>query len=130
VHVVFGHFPDYALALQVAGGAYLLYVAIRLAIQRRRVGRPRAVGVLVCRVSPGFLTNITNPKVRCFLADIRHSFPRRRPILQASGGGHVALNALCWHTLLATCSRASAFGRLRARASLANRIARSPWAWD
>jgi threonine efflux protein len=127
VNVVFVAFPDLRLALQVAGGVYLLYVAIRL-------WRPSGAA-LVGRASSvsswpafrlGFLTNITNPKVALFFGSIfATSFPAApSPILQASAVAMVVLNALCWHTLLAYL-----FSRERVRAAysrtrgVANRIA-------
>ncbi|MCC6469214.1 MAG: LysE family transporter [Alphaproteobacteria bacterium] len=127
VHVVFVAFPGLRLALQVAGGAYLLYVASRL---WRSSG-----AALVGRASPvsswaafrrGFLTNITNPKVALFFGSIfAASFPAApSPILQASAVAMVVLNALCWHTLLAYLfsrdSVRAAYSRMRV---VANRIA-------
>ena len=127
VNIVFVAFPGLRLALQVAGGAYLLYLAIRL----WRSSGPALVGQ-VSSVSSGaafrrgFLTNITNPKVALFFGSIfATSFPATpSPILQASAVAMVALNALCWHTLLAYL-----FSRERVRAAysrtrgIANRIA-------
>ena len=127
VNVVFVAFPGLRLALQVAGGVYLLYVAIRL--------WQSSGAALVGRASPvsswatfrrGFLTNITNPKVALFFGSMfATSFPAApSPILQASAVAMVVLNALCWHTLLAYL-----FSRERVRAAysrtrrIANRIA-------
>ena len=126
VNVVFVAFPGLRLALQVAGGVYLLYVAIRLwrSSGARLVGRASSVSsAAFCR---GFLTNITNPKVALFFGSMfATSFPPApSPILQASAVAMVVLNALCWHTLLAYL-----FSRERVRAAysrtrrVANRIA-------
>ena len=127
VHVVFVAFPGLRLALQVAGGVYLLYVAIRLwrSGGAAPVGRASSVSAWAA-FRRGFLTNITNPKVALFFGSIfATSFPAApSPILQASAVAMVALNALCWHTLLAYLfSRErvrAAYARARGRA---NRIA-------
>jgi threonine efflux protein len=127
VHVVFVAFPGLRLALQVAGGVYLLYLAIRLwrSSGAALVGRASSVssGAAFRR---GFLTNITNPKVALFFGSIfATSFPAApSPILQVLAVAMVVLNALCWHTLLAYL-----FSRERVRAAysqargVANRIA-------
>src|SRR5438128_6583015 len=61
VHVVFAAFPGLRLALQVAGGAYLLYVAIRLLRSGAAlVGRASSVSSWAA-FRRGFLTNIPNP---------------------------------------------------------------------
>jgi len=104
VHVVFVAFPELRLALQVAGGVYLLYVAIRLwrSSGTALVGRASSVPSWAA-FRRGFLTNITNPKVALFFGSVfATSFPAApSPILQASAVAMVVLNALCWHTLLA-----------------------------
>ena len=127
VNVVFAAFPGLRLALQVAGGAYLLYVAIRLwrSNGAASVGRASSVSSWA-GFRLGFLTNITNPKVALFFGSVfATSFPAApSPFLQASAVGMVVLNALCWHTLLAYL-----FSRERVRAAyartrgVANRIA-------
>ena len=127
VHVVFVAFPGLRLALQIAGGVYLLYVAIRLwrSSGAASVGRASSVSSWAA-FRRGFLTNITNPKVALFFGSIfATSFPAApSPILQASTVTMVMLNALCWHTLLAYL-----FSRERIRAAysrtrgVANRVA-------
>ena len=127
VNVVFVAFPGLRLALQVAGGGYLLYVAIRVwqSSGAALVGRASSVSSWAA-YRRGFLTNITNPKVALFFGSIfAASFPAApSPILQASAVAMVVLNALCWHTLLAYL-----FSRERVRAAysrtrgVANRIA-------
>jgi len=127
VHVVFVAFPGLRLALQVAGGMYLLYVAVLLWRSRGATLDDRASSVSAwAALRRGFLTNITNPKVALFFGSIfATSFPAApSPILQASAVAMVVLNALCWHTLLAYL-----FSRERVRAAysrtrgVANRIA-------
>ncbi|WP_342359269.1 LysE family transporter [Terrarubrum flagellatum] len=127
VHVVFVAFPGLRLAFQVAGGVYLLYVAVRLwrSSGAASVGQASSVSSWTA-FGRGFLTNITNPKVALFFGSVfAASFPAAPgPILQASAVVMVALNALCWHTLLAFL-----FSRERVRAAYsrmrdaANRIA-------
>lgn len=127
VNAVFLAFPGLRLALQIAGGVYLLYVASRL----WRSGGPAMNGpsASVTRLVAfrlGFLTNITNPKSALFFGSVfATSFPAApSPILQASAVAMVVFNALSWHTLLAYL-----FSRERVRAaysrtrSVANRIA-------
>src|SRR5260370_12984478 len=77
VHVVFLAFPGLRLALQVAGGAYLLYVAIRLWRSSGAALDGRASSVSSwAAFRRGFLTNITNPKVAPFFCSIfSTSFP-------------------------------------------------------
>jgi threonine efflux protein len=127
VNVVFAAFPGLRLALQVAGGVYLLYVAIRLwrSNGAASVGRASSVSSWA-GFRLGFLTNITNPKVALFFGSVfAASFPAApSPILQASVVAMVALNAVCWHVLLAYL-----FSRERVRAAysrtrgVANRVA-------
>ena len=127
VHVVFVAFPGLRLALQVAGGVYLMYVAIRLwrFNGAASVGRASSVSSWA-GFRLGFLTNITNPKVALFFGSVfAASFPAApSPILQASVVAMVALNAVCWHVLLAYL-----FSRERVRAAysrtrgVANRVA-------
>src|SRR5215467_7228031 len=127
VNVVFVAFPGLRLALQVAGGVYLLYVAIRLwrSSGAALVGRASSVSSWAA-FRRGFLTNITNPKVALFFGSIfATSFPASpSPLLQASVVAMVVLNALCWHVLVAYLfSRdrvRTAYSRMR---GLANRIA-------
>lgn len=127
VHVVFVAFPGLRLALQVAGGGYLLYVAVRLWQSSGVALVDRAPSVSwAAAFRRGLLTNITNAKVALFFGSIfATSLPAApSPILQASAVAMVALNALCWHTLLAYL-----FSRDRVRAAysrtrgVANRIA-------
>jgi threonine/homoserine/homoserine lactone efflux protein len=127
VHIVFVAFPGLRLAFQIAGGAYLLYLAFRLwrSSGTALVGSAASVSSWAA-FRRGFLTNITNPKVALFFGSIfATSFPAHpSPILQASVVAMVVLNALGWHTLLAWL-----FSRERVRIAyshtrgVANRIA-------
>ena len=127
VNAIFQVFPGLRLALQVAGGLYLLYVASRLW---------RSGGVALGSTGPtvsspaafrlGFLTNITNPKSALFFGSVfAASFPAAPGMgLQAAAVAMIVTNALCWHMLLAYLfSR----GRVRQAYSrsrgIANRVA-------
>src|SRR5258707_9453929 len=90
VHVVFVAFPGLRLALQVAGGAYLLYVAIRLWRSSGAALDGRASSVSSwAAFRRGFLTNITNPKVALFFGSICHFVPGgAEPNPAGVGGGH------------------------------------------
>lgn len=127
VHALFQAFPSLRLALQIAGGLYLLLVASRLwrsggtavADSSRSVSRRAAFRL-------GFLTNITNPKSALFFGSVfAASFPATpSPLLQMAAVAMIVSNALCWHTLLAYLfSRArvrSGYARVRGQA---NRVA-------
>ena len=127
VHAAFQAFPGLRLALQLAGGLYLLVVASRL--WRSGDAALTESSASVSRLAAfrlGFLTNITNPKSALFFGSVfAASFPATpSPLLQVSAVAMIVINALCWHSLLAYLfSRAqvrSAYARVR---GLANRIA-------
>jgi threonine efflux protein len=117
VDAVFKEFPSIRLSLQIAGGFYLLYVAVRL----WRSGAPRAAGVAAF-VSPwaafrlGLFTNVTNPKSALFFGSV---FAALLPAsatgsLKAIAVSVVLVNALLWHGFLAY-----AFSRSRVRSTYA-----------
>jgi len=104
VHAVFNAHPYLRLALQVAGGLYLLYVAIRL------WGTGGSPGQAASRpLSPfaafrlGFLTNIMNPKSALFFGSVFATVlpPDPPPALLAAAVLLVLFNALAWHLFLA-----------------------------
>ena len=104
VNVVFQVFPGLRLALQVAGGLYLMYVASRLWRSRG----PETNGSLPAISRPaafrlGLLTNITNPKSALFFGSVfAASFPvAPAPLLQVCAVVMIVVNALAWHLLLA-----------------------------
>ncbi|MDP3138015.1 MAG: LysE family transporter [Burkholderiaceae bacterium] len=127
VNVVFQIFPGLRLALQIAGGAYLLHLGLRLwrasgpALQREAASLPRLSAFRL-----GFLTNITNPKSALFFASVfAAAFPASpSPTLQLSAAAIVVFNAFVWHMLLAYLfSRRrvrEVYGRAR---GLSNRVA-------
>jgi threonine efflux protein len=127
VNVVFQVFPELRLALQVAGGLYLIYVASRL--WRLRGPEMNGSAPAISRAAAfrlGLLTNVTNPKSALFFGSVfAASFPSApTPLLQVSAVVMIVLNALLWHMLLAYLfSRPqvrAVYARTRTRA---NRIA-------
>ena len=121
VHAVFSAHPSLRLALQVAGGLYLVYVAIRL----WRSGVPGG-GAGALAMSPfaafrlGFLTNIMNPKSALFFGSVFATALPAQPAgaLLAAAVALVLCNALAWHLFLAF-----AFSRPRVQAAYARRRA-------
>ena len=128
VNAFFQAFPGLRLALQIAGGLYLLYVASGLWRSNSTLrGRPTSVSPLAA-FRLGLLTNLTNPKAALFFGSVfAASFPPApSSLLQVSAVGVIVFNALCWHLLLAYL-----FSRERVRTAysrgrkVANRIAAS-----
>jgi threonine efflux protein len=119
VNAVFAAHPYLRLAIQIAGGIYLVHVAVRL---WRASGTSSSTGAV--QLSPlaafrlGFLTNIMNPKSALFFGSVfATSLPPEPPAsLLASAVALVLLNALCWHLLLAF-----AFSHPRVQAVYAHR---------
>ena len=92
------------LALQIAGGLYLLCVASRLWRSGSAASSgPTAPASALAAFRVGFLTNITNPKSALFFGSVfSAAFPLQPDaLLQVSAVAMVAANALCWHLLLA-----------------------------
>jgi threonine efflux protein len=115
VNAVFEALPRLRLALQVAGGLYLLYLASRL--WRSNAAAMNGSAKSMSRSAAfrlGLLTNVTNPKSALFFVSVfAASFPADpSALLQASAVVMVVVNALCWHTLLAYM-----FSRQRVRAA-------------
>ncbi|WP_431099454.1 LysE family transporter [Polaromonas aquatica] len=127
VNAVFQVFPGLRLALQVAGGLYLLYVASRLwRSGAAALGNSGPTVSSLAAFRLGFLTNITNPKSALFFGSVfAASFPAEPSgVLQTAAVAMIVLNALCWHMLLAYL-----FSRERVRTAysrtrnVANRVA-------
>jgi threonine efflux protein len=104
VGAVFAAHPYLRLAVQVAGGLYLLYVACRL------WGTTSSAPVASSRsLSPyaafrlGFLTNILNPKSALFFGSVFATALPAQPsgLLLFAAMLLVVLNAFIWHTFLA-----------------------------
>jgi threonine efflux protein len=130
VHLVFSAFPGMRLALQVAGGMYLLYSAWKL--WRAQGAAPSMEGDAAHTLPSwvafrqGLLTNLTNPKSALFFGSIFAAvFPPAPSLaLQVATVLVVMANAAGWYGLLAWLfSRASvrqAYGRAR---GTVNRVA-------
>lgn len=104
VNALFASLPSLRFALQVAGGIYLCYLAIRLwrsdisgTVQHDESLAPWAAFRL------GFLTNILNPKSALFFASIFTTAlpPQPDVSLLVAVVALVLVNALAWHTFLA-----------------------------
>jgi threonine efflux protein len=115
VNALFAAVPQLRIAVQIAGGAYLVYVAIRL----WRSGQSPD-GTKTSSLAPwvafrmGFFTNITNPKSALFFGSV---FATALPHDSGAMVWVVALalvvfNALVWHFFLAL-----AFSHPRVQAS-------------
>jgi threonine efflux protein len=115
VNALFASLPKLRLALQVAGGIYLCYVAVRLwragtsvTTQQSELLAPWAAFQL------GFLTNILNPKSALFFGSVfATAFPQQPSVsLLAAATALVFVNALLWHSFLAL-----AFSNLQVQAA-------------
>ncbi|MES2945860.1 MAG: LysE family transporter [Pseudomonadota bacterium] len=117
VNVVFTLFPGLRFVLQLTGGLYLLYVAVRLWNSSGPDLNGAAASVSnAAAFRLGFLTNITNPKSALFFGSVFAACfpPAPSPLLQLCAVLMIVTNALCWHTLLAWL-----FSRQRVRAAYA-----------
>lgn len=104
VNAVFAAMPQLRLALQVAGGIYLGYVAVRLwRSASASDGEPAALLAPGAAFRLGFLTNIMNPKSALFFGSVFASAlpPDPGASLLAWTVGLVFANALAWHSFLA-----------------------------
>lgn len=119
VHAVFEAHPRMRSALQLAGGVYLCYVAIRL---WRSAGSRDAVDA--AGMSPwaafrlGFFTNIMNPKSVLFFGSVFVTALPHEPdgLLLFAVVAMVLANALVWHLFLAL-----AFSHPRVQSAYARR---------
>jgi threonine efflux protein len=104
VNAVFAAHPYLRLALQLAGGLYLLYVAVRL---WRAGGSPgQTAGMQLFPLAAfrlGFFTNIMNPKSALFFSSVFATALPPEPSAALLGAAVVLVlfNALCWHMFLA-----------------------------
>lgn len=104
INAVFAAMPRLRFALQLAGGFYLCYVAVRL--WRSGASADGQAGILSgpwAAFRLGFLTNIMNPKSALFFGSVFATALPQQPgfPLLASAVALVFLNALCWHSFLA-----------------------------
>jgi threonine efflux protein len=101
---VFSAVPKLRIAAQIAGGMYLIYVAIRLWCAGQAHGGKGAHALAAWPAYRlGFLTNITNPKSALFFASVfatalPHAASTAMLILATA---LVVFNALLWHVFLA-----------------------------
>ena len=104
VHAVFAAHPYLRSVLQVAGGFYLFYMAVRL-WRSGSVGAPSVQLSLnpSAAFRLGFLTNILNPKSALFFGSVfATALPTNSSaFLLAAVLVTVLLNALVWHMFLA-----------------------------
>lgn len=104
VNAFFASLPKLRFALQIAGGIYLCYVAVRLwrtdASGKEGQAEPLAPSAAF---RLGFLTNILNPKSALFFGSIfATALPHEASAsLLAAVAALVFVNALLWHTFLA-----------------------------
>jgi len=104
VSAVFAAFPYLRLALQIAGGLYLCYVAARLwrsGVGTHAVSAKPLTGLAAFRL--GFFTNLSNPKSALFFGSV---FATALPVepsaaIVVAAVALVLVNALAWHILLA-----------------------------
>ena len=122
INALFVALPQVRLALQIAGGFYLCYVAIRLwRSTSASPAEPLSSLNSWAAFRLGFLTNVLNPKSALFFGSV---FAAALPVehslrLEIAAVSLVFANALIWHTFLAL-----AFSRATVQASYArHRIA-------
>jgi threonine/homoserine/homoserine lactone efflux protein len=118
VTALFAEVPAFSRALQFAGAAYLIHVAVRMwrapsrpAAQPGRLSRRRAL-------LAGLLTNLSNPKAALFFGSIFTAVLPGRPggALLIASIALVLANAMAWHLFLALF-----FSRRRVQVALAAR---------
>lgn len=104
VHAVFVAHPHFRLALQLAGGMYLCYVAVRLWLSTHHAQADLPAGLSGwAAFRLGFLTNVLNPKSALFFGSV---FTTALPPDASTGLVYAVLatvlaNALAWHLFLA-----------------------------
>ena len=104
VSTVFAMVPKLRFVLQLAGGLYLCWVAVRLwrsaAAAAAQAGAPPAPAAAF---RLGFFTNITNPKSALFFGSVFATALPHAPgaELLAAAVALVMVNAFTWHTFLA-----------------------------
>jgi threonine efflux protein len=104
LNAVFSAVPQLRLVIQIAGGIYLVYIAIRLwrsGSDVKSTDAPVFSGWAAFRL--GFLTNITNPKSALFFASVfATALPQETSAtLLIVAVALVVFNALVWHVFLA-----------------------------
>lgn len=118
VHVVFQAFPFFRLSLQIIGGLYLLYIAVRVWRSGPGDWNDNKLSVTPFQAFRlGLLTNVTNPKAALFYSSIfATSFPSEPThALQIAAVAVIIVNASCWYMVLSYL-----FSRPRIRDAYAN----------
>jgi threonine efflux protein len=104
VNALFAVVPQLRIAVQIAGGAYLVYMAIRLwrSGQSTDGGKTQSLEPWPA-FRMGFLTNITNPKSALFFGSVfATALPHDSGAMVWTGAVTlVVFNALVWHFFLA-----------------------------
>ncbi len=101
---VFSAVPQLRIAVQIAGGAYLIYVATKLWRSGEAAGSSRATALAAWPAYRlGFLTNITNPKSALFFGSVFATALPHEPstTVLIAAVALVVFNALLWHFFLA-----------------------------
>ena len=119
VNAIFAAHPYLRIAVQVAGGFYLLSLALRL--WRSSAAAASSTHVQLSPTAAfrlGFLTNIMNPKSALFFGSVfATALPSEPPpLLLLLAVALVVVNAFVWHTFLAL-----AFSHRRVQAEYARR---------
>lgn len=104
VGIVFAAHPAIRLVAQLAGGLYLIHLAVRMWRSGASTGSaPPAIPGRAAAYRVGFLTSALNPKIALFYASVfATALPADPPLLLT--GSAVALvfaNSLVWHLSLA-----------------------------
>jgi threonine efflux protein len=104
VHAVFSAHPLLRALLQLAGGLYLCYFAVRLwrsRVSAQQVSQSGLAPFKAFRI--GFLTNILNPKSALFFGSVFATALPAEPsaMLLVTSVAVVFVNALVWHLFLA-----------------------------
>ena len=111
VGLVFAAQPAIRLGVQIAGGLYLIQLAVRL-WRSGQAPDPASATVLapVAALRVGFVTSMLNPKIALFYGSVFATAfpPKPPPALVGLAVVMVFLNSVIWHTGLAlTLSRPS-----------------------
>jgi threonine efflux protein len=104
VGVVFSAHPQLRYAAQIAGGAYLLYLAVKLwRSGSAQAGQETSTLGKFAAFRVGLLTSLLNPKIALFYGSVfATSLPQAPTGLHiASAIGVVYANSVVWHTSVA-----------------------------
>jgi threonine efflux protein len=104
LNAIFTAVPQLRIAVQIAGGMYLIYVAVRL-WRSGTATDPTATQSLKAwpAFRMGFLTNMTNPKSALFFGSVFATAlpPEPSAIILMTAVALIVFNALVWHFFLA-----------------------------